>query len=110
MRLQQVNYHLTTADGFELTYSKVPNSSGRTFKQLGTDTWNGEAELHTETVQIEFVWAGGRREDFELTGDQHRDLESWGLENEWLARVSDGEVPEDALEEVLQDIPRQKVA
>lgn len=111
MRLQHVNYHMHLADGGEQSFLIKPNASGRTFKHTEVhSSVEEDSDAHTESVVVEFVWPGGRRETFDLTGDQHRDLESHGLLDDWLARVSDGEVPEDALEEVLQDIPRLKVA
>ncbi|CAN7525727.1 hypothetical protein LJR168_003771 [Pseudoxanthomonas sp. LjRoot168] len=111
MRLQHINYHMHLADGGEQSWLIKPNASGRTFKH--TEVHNSveeESDAETESVVVEFVWPGGRRHTCDLTGDQHMDLEAHGLLDQWLARVSDGEVPEDALDEVLADVPRLKVA
>lgn len=107
-KLTDIRYELTTMSGKTCDVRYRRSDSGLHFLEVGEPTWSGDdsnpmdASDATDSVEVEFKWQGGERTYASLSGDQHRDLESANMTQDWFARVADGVDAEEALEEVWE--------
>lgn len=107
-KLTDIRYELTTMSGKTCDVRYRRSDSGLQFLEVGEPIWSGDdsnpmdASDATESVEVEFKWQGGERTYASLSGDQHRDLESANMTQDWFARVADGVDAEEALEEVWE--------
>ena len=102
MSRANITYQTFTSDGCDSTTHYCATDSGRNFRKYGETAWSPhEPDGETVCATVTFLLGHGRREEVELTGDQHRDLEDRELLTAWFTNVVDGEDPYDALELVL---------
>lgn len=97
------DYTLRTADACEgrTHYELLP--SGVVTMAPSTPAWaphEPEAQTIEATLEIEHG-SGGRVDVFVLAGDQHRDLEDYGLFDDFLREIGAGCSPQDALAHTL---------
>ncbi|MGX9960578.1 hypothetical protein ACW0US_17670 [Xanthomonas euvesicatoria] len=103
MSKPSIRYTLETADGCKRTVRYEPFHSSLRYKEASGGAWAPhEPQRETTAVLMEMKWAGGRRAELLLDGDQHRDLEDGDLHEDLFARIADGEDPDVALAEVLE--------
>ncbi|MEX3556900.1 MAG: hypothetical protein VB135_00245 [Burkholderia sp.] len=104
-----ITYHTRSADGCLLTTQYDPFHSSSNYKEVSKGSWWPHyPEAETISAEMVLKWPGGRRHELVIDGDQHRELESEGLLPELFARFADGEDPDAALEEVLEQTAAPK--
>lgn len=99
------DFHLLTADDCERRFRRELKADGSIVETQDSGWEPREPEFHTTAAVLVIEHGpGGRFERLELTGEQYRDLESYGAVDELLRAIGGGAPPSEALERTLRSV------
>lgn len=87
--VSSIELFLFTADGCEMLTVYPVNDDGTLGAPIEGE-WSDEPAEHTDGGSVAVVTRSGVRREFEITGDQHRDLENEGSYDTLFAHLANG--------------------